>query len=149
MQQSRLPRFQRLGARAALIGSALVLAAASVPATSRLRIDELPALFDESQRALTAEVVVVHYGFDERRLHATFVTRKVEDRLFGDDLPSPGERLELKIYGAPEPMPDGSSLYVSGTPHYRIGERLLLPLIDTSAWGFTNTAGLHQGAFRI
>jgi hypothetical protein len=117
-------------------------------ATTIVHAEDLSALVDESRRAVLAEVLDVRYGFDERKLHSTWVRLRVEDPLYGR-LPRSGEELEIKIYGAPVPMPDGSRLFLDGTPVYRAGQRYLLLLLDDSAWGFTDTAGLDQGAFRI
>jgi hypothetical protein len=127
----------------------LVLAlAASAQATTIVRVEDLAALVEESRRAVLAEVLDVRYGFDERQLHSTWVRLRVEDPLYGH-LPRRGEEIEIKIYGAPVPMPDGSRLFLDGTPVYRAGQRYLLLLLDDSAWGFTDTAGFDQGAFRI
>jgi len=134
---------------ALLVALLLALAApAGVWATTLVRVEDLGALVDESRRAVLAEVVDVRYGFDERQLHSTWVTLRVEDPLYGR-LPRRGQDLVIKIYGAPVPLPDGSRLFVDGTPRYRPGDRYLLLLLDDSAWGFTDAAGLYQGAFRI
>ncbi len=134
----------RLGLVAAL---ALALASRAW-ATTILRVEDLGTLVEESRRAVLAQVVDVRYGFDEHELHSTWVTLRVEDPLYGR-LPPRGRELAIKIYGAPVALPDGSRLFVDGTPTYRRGQRYLLLLLDDSAWGFTDTAGLHQGAFRI
>jgi hypothetical protein len=129
-----------------------VIATVLAPPTHALtlvRTSELPDLVDESHRAVLATVTSVLHGFDEQGLHSTFVKLRVEDHLYGPDVPPPGQEMDIKIYGAPETMPDGSRLFVEGTPRYTIGDRYLLLMIEDSPWGFTNTAGLHQGAFRI
>ena len=130
------------------IGLGLCLAAPAARATTILRVEDLGTLVAESRRAVLAQVVDVRYGFDEHELHSTWVTLRVEDPLYGR-LPPRGRELEIKIYGAPVAMPDGSRLFVDGTPRYSPGQRYLLLLLEDSAWGFTDTAGLHQGAFRI
>jgi len=132
----------------ALLLAVALAAPAGTWATTILRVEDLGALVDESRRAVLAQVVDVRYGFDERQLHSTWVTLRVEDPIYGR-VPRRGQDLEIKIYGAPVPMPDGSRLFVDGTPRYRPGDRYLLLLLDDSAWGFTDAAGLYQGAFRI
>ena len=93
-------------------------------------------------------MVNIRYGLDEHGLHSTWVGVRVDDALYGDAVPDPGQILTVKIYGAPFTMPDGSRIFIDGTPVYRPGERYLLLLRGESEWGFTNVAGLYQGAFR-
>jgi hypothetical protein len=118
-------------------------------AMTLIRTQELPELVKESRRAVLATVTSVHYGFDERQLHSTFIKLRVDDHLYGPDAVLPGEEFEIKLYGAPDRMSDGSRLFVDGTPRYTVGDRFFLLLKGESPWGFTNTAGLQQGAFRI
>jgi len=117
-------------------------------ATTILRVEDLPALVEEARRAVLAEVLDVRYGLDEREMHSTWVTLRIDDPLFGH-VPRRGQDLVIKIYGAPVPMPDGSRVFIEGTPRYRLGDRYLLLLLNDSPWGFTDTAGMYQGAFRI
>lgn len=117
-------------------------------ATTILRLETLDTLVAESRRALLGEVVDVRYGYDEHGLHSTRVTLRVDDPIYGR-LPPRGRDLEIKLYGAPVPMPDGTRLFVDGTPRYRVGDRYLLLLLDDSPWGFAGTVGLYQGAFRV
>ncbi len=128
----------------------LIAFAAAVPAaaTTWIRFEPLPALVAESRRAVVGSVVGVHHGYDDRGLHATFVTLEIEEALYGTEV-APGGTMDLKLYGSPEPMLDGSRLFVEGTPRYTIGDRVLLLLREDSPWEFTNTAGLMQGAFRL
>jgi hypothetical protein len=132
--------------------AALALAAALVGlpahATTFIRFEKLPALVAESERAVLATVTSVTHRYDARGLHATFVELQVEDSLYGAAAQE-GATLTIKLYGSPEPMADGSRMYVEGTPRYRVTERYLLLLRGESPWGFTNTAGLMQGAFRV
>jgi hypothetical protein len=46
-------------------------------------------------------------------------------------------------------MPDGSRLQVYGSPVFEPGERYLLLLGPTTAWGFTGVIGLFQGMFHV
>ncbi len=85
---------------------------------------------------------------DERKLHSTWVTLRIDDLVYGEGLEGRHE-LTIKVYGAPMTMPDGTRMFIDGTPEYRIGDRYFLLLRQDSAWGFTNTAGLAQGAFRV
>lgn len=124
------------------------LAFAPAKATTLLERQELPALVAESERALVAEVVQVRFGKDDRGLHSTWIDLAVEERLYGR-MPGAGDTITLKLYGAPITMPDGSRIFIEGTPSYRQGERYLLLLRGESEWGFTNVAGLMLGAFRI
>lgn len=124
-------------------------ATAATRAMSLVRAESLGALVDESRRCVLAQVIGVRYGYDDNRLPGTFVTLRVEDAVYGDELPAPGETLEIKLYGAPVEMDDGLRIHVDGTPRYRAGERYLLLLLGDSKWGFTNTAGLMFGAFRV
>lgn len=141
----------RLHARpASFILTGLVLAAILAPAidaTTLVRYEQIPALVEESRRAVVAEVIDVRYGFDERKLHSTWVTLNVEQTIYGE--PPVGSQLKIKIYGAPIAMADGTRLFIEGTPLYRRGERYLLLLREESDWGFTNTSGLFQGAFAL
>ncbi len=132
-----------------LIALLFVFAVPSAQATSLVRQTDLPGLVGESRRAALVEVVNVRSGLDERELHSTWVTLRVEDPLFGDELPPAGDEFTIKIYGARETMPDGKRLFVDGTPLYAPGQRYLLLLVAESPWGFTSAAGLYQGAFRI
>ncbi|MCP3980188.1 MAG: hypothetical protein GY716_12860 [bacterium] len=134
----------------AVVGSALVIVLLGPAAfgTTLLQQQELSELVAESRRAVLAEVANVRYAYDEHHLPSTYLTLRVNDALYGD-LPASGETFEIKIYGAPVAMPDGLQLFISGTPHYRRGERYLFLLIEESRWGFTNTAGLPFGAFRV
>jgi hypothetical protein len=139
---------------ASYAGRWVLLAAATAlalpaDATTWVRLEPLPGLIEESRRAVLATVTAVHHDFDERRLHATFVTLRVEEVLYGENVPPAGDTLDIKIYGSPEPLSDGSRLFVEGTPRYTIGDRFLLLLCADSPWGFTSAAGLMQGAFRI
>jgi hypothetical protein len=124
------------------------LAASPAPATSLVVSQELPALVEESRRGVLAEVVRVRYGMDERNLHSTWVTLRIEDLVYGEGLEG-REELTIKVYGAPMTMPDGTRLFIDGTPLYRVGDRYFLLLRQDSDWGFTNTAGLAQGAFLV
>jgi hypothetical protein len=128
---------------AIFVGCVLPLAGATVVRTSGL-----PELVEESTRGVVSEVVEVRHDYDDRGLHSTFVKLRILDALYGD-VPGPGEQLSIKVYGAPDPMPDGSRLYVDGTPHFRTGERYLLLLVDDTGWGFTSAVGLYQGAFLV
>jgi hypothetical protein len=144
-------RARRAGHRplpaAALLGALAFEGAAS--ASTIVRPQDLDSLVAESGRAVLGTVVSVSQGYDERGLHATFVTFDVEDPVYGEGLPGPGGRLSFKVYGAPDPMPDGSRLFIEGTPRYRPGDRFFLLLLDESRWGFTGAAGLFQGVFRV
>ncbi len=142
----RFAAFRRIPVSVVLTCAAL--APAVTWGTTILRVEDLGALVDEARRAVLADVIDVRYGPDEREMPSTWVTLRVDDPVFGR-LPARGEKLEIKIYGAPVSMPDGSRLFVDGTPRYRPGDRYFLLLLDDSAWGFTDTAGLYQGAFRI
>ena len=133
---------------ALLVIVALASVALPAHAVSFLRVQQLPELVEESTRAVMGEVVEVRYGFDEQRLHSTWVTLRVADALYGD-VPGPGGLLTFKIYGAPQPLEDGSRIFLDGTPMYTAGQRYLVLLIRESRWGFTNTAGLYQGAFLL
>jgi len=128
---------------------ALAAACAPVHSTTLVRSEELPALVEESRRALLAEVVAVRYGLDEHGLHSTWLTLEVEDALYGQDVPAPGGKLTVKLYGAPVTLPDGTRMFIEGTPAYEEGERYLLLLRGDSTLGFTNVPGLFQGAFRV
>ena len=91
----------------------LVLSAATpAAATTLISMEELPALVEESRRAALAVVVGVRYGKDDHALHSTWLTLRVEDPLYGDDLPAPGAELTIKIYGAPLTMPDGTRVFI-------------------------------------
>ena len=139
------PRSRWLAAAIVLVSAALTLPAYSA---TLLRSQELPELVDESRRAVLATVTGVHHGFDERGLHSTFVELRIDDRLYGRT-PRPGGKLKIKLYGAPETLGDGTRVFVDGTPQYEMGSQYLLLLKDTSDWGFTNVAGLYQGAFKV
>ena len=124
----------------------IALAFGTTGATTILQSVTLPELVRESDRAIVAEVLRVEYGYDENRLPSTRVTLRVEETLFGK---VSDETLEIKLFGAPTKMDDGLRLFVDGTPRYQRGDRYLLLLIPTSKWGFTNTAGLGFGAFKV
>jgi hypothetical protein len=128
---------------------AVLLVSPGIRAASIVRAADLAELVEESEVALAAEVVKVRYGKDDRGLHSTWVTVRVDDPIFGDRLPSPGEFYTFKSYGAPVRMPDGSRVFIDGTPLYRTGDTLLLMLLPVSRWGFSGTAGLSQGVFRL
>lgn len=131
---------------------AILFAVAAVPAagaTTWMNVERLPALVQESTRAVLTTVESVEYRYDERHMPSTFVGLRVEERLYGEALPAVGERLEIKIYGAPAPMPDGLQIRIDGAPRYRLGQRYLLLLRPDSPWGFTNPPGLFFGVFRI
>ncbi len=113
------------------------------------RIQELPELVDEARRAALVEVLAVEHALDERGLHATRVTARVVDPIFGAGLPDEGGEMTFKVYGAPVPLGDSGRLFIDGTPRYEAGQRWLLLMLGTSPWGFTSTAGLHQGAFTV
>lgn len=131
------------------VGVLLTIVVPLVGATTWISVERLPALVQESTRAVLATVESVEYRYDERRMPSTFVRLIVEDRLYGEALPAVGEPLEIKIYGAPEPMPDGLQMRIDGAPRYRPGQRYLLLLRSDSPWGFTNPPGLFFGVFRI
>lgn len=128
----------------------LLLLAVWLPtsATTLIELQELPELVKESRRAVLGEVVNVRYGLDDHGLHSTWVRVRVDEALYGDTVPGSGQILTVKLYGAPFTMPDGSRIFIDGTPVYRPGERYLLLLRGESELGFTNVAGLYQGAFR-
>ena len=46
-------------------------------------------------------------------------------------------------------MADGSRVFIDGTPRFRPGDRYFLLLRGESESGFSNVAGLYQGAFRV
>ena len=71
-----------LGAGVALL-LAVALAASPASATSLVAREELPALVEESERGVLAEVIRVHYGKDKRNLHSTWVTLRIEDLVYG------------------------------------------------------------------
>ena len=129
----------------------LILVAALVPvayATTLVRHEEISALVKESRRAILGEVVGVRYGYDERHLHSTWVTLRVDETIYGAS-PSAGNEITFKIYGAPVAMSDGTRLFIEGTPLYRSGQRYLLLLREDSPWRFTSATGLFQGAFAV
>ena len=127
----------------------LAVLGTTAEATSIVRLTDFSQLIDESKRAVLAEVLEVRYELDAARRPSTWVTLHVEDPLYGDSLPAAGGELTIKLFGAPVAMPDGQRIFIDGTPPYRVGDRYLLLLIKESKWGYTNTAGLFQGAFRI
>jgi hypothetical protein len=106
-------------------------------------------LVEESDGAALVRVTGVRYGLDERDLHSTFVTFEVEDPVYGSRFRAAGREMTIKTYGAPVTMPDGSRMFIDGTPRYRVGERYLLLLTRESEWGFSSTAGLIQGVFHV
>lgn len=118
-------------------------------ATTMMRVQEFPDLVEQSQRAALVEVLSVSYAYDENQLPTTSVLLRVEDPIYGAPLPKAGETFRIKLFGAPVEMPDGRRLYVDGTPRYRAGERYVLMLLGESKFGFTNTASLGFGAFRV
>ena len=118
-------------------------------ATTMMRVQEFPDLVEQSQRAALVEVLSVSYAYDENQLPTTSVLLRVEDPIYGAPLPKAGETLRIKLFGAPVEMPDGRRLYVDGTPRYSAGERYVLLLLGESKLGFTNTASLGFGAFRV
>jgi len=142
-----LPAARSLAACA--VAAAWVVACTPAHSTTLIRMEELPALVEESSRAALAEVVGVRYGLDEHRLHSTWLTLRIDDALYGQDVPAPGRELTVKFYGAPVTMPDGTRMFIEGTPAYERGERYLLLLRGESSHGFTNVPGLFQGAFRV
>lgn len=148
MAAPRLLSVSRATSGGIAIVVALLAAVAPATATTLIRMEELPALVEESRRAVLAEVIEVRYGKDDQDLHSTWLTLRVEDPLYGDDLPAAGDELTVKIYGAPLTMPDGTRVFIEGTPLYRTGERYFLLLREDSSHGFTNVPGLYQGAFR-
>ena len=133
-----------------LLGAiALFGAAETTHALSLVRSENLAELVDQSGSGLRVRVVEVRYDYDAHELPSTFLTLRVEDAVYGDDTPAAGETIEIKLFGAPVSMSDGLRIHVDGTPDYRPGESYLLLLLERSEWGFTNTAGLMFGAFRI
>jgi hypothetical protein len=127
----------------------LLVMSGSVQATTLVRVQELPVLVEESDGAALVRVTGVRYGLDERDLHSTFVTFEVEDPVYGSRFAAAGREMTIKTYGAPVTMPDGSRMFINGTPRYRVGERYLLLLMRESEWGFSSTAGLIQGVFHV
>ncbi|HXV75936.1 MAG TPA: hypothetical protein VD788_06400 [Candidatus Polarisedimenticolaceae bacterium] len=125
------------------------LSAPVCDAATIVRSADLGELVAEAGSAILADVVAVRYGRDERGLHGTWVTVRVADPIFGDGLPAAGGEYTFKSYGAPVTMPDGSRVYIDGSPSYRPGDSLLLLLLPRSRWGFSGTAGLSQGVFRV
>ena len=129
--------------------SFLLLAISPSSATTLMRVQEFPDLVDQSRRAALVEVLAVSYGYDDNHLPSTSVLLRIEDPIYGGPLPDAGETLRIKLFGAPVEMPDGRRLYVDGTPRYEAGQRYVLLLLGESKFGFTNTASLGYGAFRI
>lgn len=118
-------------------------------ATTLIRVQEFPDLVEQSQRAALVEVLAVSYGYDEHQVPSTSVLLRIEDPIYGAPLPEVGKTVRIKLFGAPVEMPDGRRLHVDGTPRYRAGERYVLLLLGESELGFTNTASLGFGAFKI
>lgn len=126
-----------------------MLAVSVSVATTLIRVQEFPDLVEQSQRAALVEILSVSYGYDEHQVPSTSVVLRVEDPIYGVPLPEAGRTFRIKLFGAPVAMPDGRRLHVDGTPRYRAGERYVLLLLGESEFGFTNTASLGFGAFRI
>lgn len=145
----RTPLSHRGRTATLLVVLLLFLPVATTRATTLLRVQGLEELVDESVTAILGQVAEVRYGYDDRKLHSTWVTLRVDDAVYGSDLPAPGGEYTFKMYGAPVRMSDGTRMFIDGTPDYQVGERYLLLLIRVSDWGFTDTAGMFQGAFRI
>ena len=137
------------GAITTLLLSLATFGVAEIRAATVLLQADLEQLVAESESAALAEVVEVRHGRDERGLHSTWVTIRIDDPIFGNRLPTAGETYTFKSYGAPVRMPDGSRVFIDGTPDYRAGQDLLLMLLPVSRWGFSGTAGLSQGVFRV
>jgi hypothetical protein len=127
----------------------LLLAVSLSSATTLMRVQEFPELVDQSQRGALVQVLAVSYGYDESHLPSTSVLLRVEDPIYGAPLPEAGKTLRIKLFGAPVDMPDGRRLHVDGTPRYQVGERYVLLLLGESEFGFTNTASLGFGVFRV
>jgi hypothetical protein len=128
---------------------ALLLLGSPTHATSLIEPLSLPELVQASHRAALVEAVSTRHGYDTRKLHSTWVTLRILEPLYGADLGVQGASIEIKLYGSREPVPDGSRLVVSGSPDFEPGERYLLLLGPTTAWGFTGVIGLFQGMFHV
>jgi hypothetical protein len=149
MLYSRLFAIRSCAVRLLVVLAVAILTVSAVRATTFARPQDLARLVEESRRAVLVEVVDVRYDYDENRVPSTFVTLRVDDAIYGEELPDPGQTFQVKLFGAPVQMPDGLRVHLDGTPRYATGERYLLLLKQDSKLGFTNTAGLMFGAFRV
>lgn len=128
-------------ALAALLWPSLRLNDGSVRAGTAVRL-EIPGLVQNADLILEGRVLASRTLDNLGRIETEFLV-EVERTFEGEDLP---HRL-IRIPGGV--LPDGRALVLSGMPHFKEGERMLLFLSKKSRSGIRMPVGLAQGKLTV
>ncbi len=126
---------------AALLWPSLRLTDGSVRAGTAVRLD-VPGLVQHADLIVEGRVLAARSLDNLGRIETEFLV-EVERTFEGEDLP---HRL-IRIPGGV--LPDGRALLLSGMPHFKEGERMLLFLSKKSRSGIRMPVGLAQGKLAV
>lgn len=138
----------KIGRVVGLASLLLVLLMASAAQATRVRVMNLAELVEYAQRIFVGRCVAEEAAA-AGHIPYTRYTFEVLDAVKGVG----GGRVTVGQFGVtrPRPLPGGKLqvIRVSGMPHYRPGDKVLLFLGRESAIGLTSPVGLQQGAFLV